>query len=222
MITITRSAQKQLSQYLDQAGSSIGLRLVISGEIPGAYQPELILMQEGDASKDDSLIQYGNLTIYIDSESAPKAQDLKIDTLSTVYGPRLKFEFPCPQWDDPIADRLQKLIDARINPGLISHGGYISLLDVKDGIAEIYMGGGCHGCGLSSQTMAEVIEVLIKQEIPEIHTVLDRTDHATGASPYYQSAASPDPATKTKPAFRPPLPENMSPSARRRARRRKK
>jgi len=222
MITITKNAQKQLSRYLDQAGSSIGLRLAIRGEIPGAYQPELILMQEGDASKDDSLIRYGNLIIYIDPESAPKAQDLKIDTLSTVYGPRIKFEFPCPQWDDPIADRLQKLIDERINPGLISHGGYISLLDVRDGIAEIRMGGGCHGCGLSSQTMAEVIEVLIKQEVPEIHTVFDRTDHAIGANPYYQSGANPNPAKKVKPASRPPLPENMSASARRRARRKKK
>jgi Fe/S biogenesis protein NfuA len=222
MITITQNAQKHLCQYLDQTGSSAGLRLVISGDIPGAYQPEFILMQAGDAFEEDTLIQYGDLSIYIDPESASKAYDLKIDMLRTVYGPRLKFEFPCPQWDDPVADRLQKLIDGRINPGLISHGGYISLLDVKDGIAEIYMGGGCHGCGLSSQTLTEVIEVLIKQEIPEIHTVIDRTDHATGASPYYPGASGPNSGTKSKPLARPQLPENMSPSARRRARRKKK
>jgi Fe/S biogenesis protein NfuA len=222
MITITQNAQKQLCQYLDQAGSSAGLRLVISGDIPGAYQPELILMQEGEASPDDVLIQYGNLRVYIGPETAPKAQNLKIDTLRTVYGPRLKFEFPSPQWNDPIADRLQKLIDGRINPGLISHAGYVSLLGVKDGTAEIWMGGGCQGCGLSSQTLTEVIEVLIKQEIPEIHTVIDRTDHAMGADPYYQSASAKNPSSKEHPVSRSPLTEDLSPSARRRARRKKK
>jgi Fe/S biogenesis protein NfuA len=221
MITITQNALKLLRQYLDQDGSSPGLRLLISGDIPGAYQPSFIMM-EGEASEEDTLIRHGDLSIYIDPESASKAYELKIDVLRTVYGPRIKFEFPCPHWDNPVADRLQKLIDGRINPGLISHGGYISLLGVKDGIAEIYMGGGCHGCGLSSRTLTEVIEVLVKQEIPQIHTVIDRTDHATGANPYYPATSGPNPGTNAKPLERTQLPENMSPSARRRARRKKK
>ena len=48
MLTITETAQKGLSQLVDSSGPFIGLRLVITGEVPGAYQPELMLMREED------------------------------------------------------------------------------------------------------------------------------------------------------------------------------
>jgi hypothetical protein len=49
------------------------------------------------------------------------------------------------------------------------------------------MGGGCQGCALSAMTLSQGIETIIKQEIPEIHTVVDRTDHAEGENPYHRS-----------------------------------
>jgi Fe/S biogenesis protein NfuA len=212
MITISKTARKGLRKYLDEEEDSIGLRLVISGGIPGAYQPAFFHMAEGDLSPDDICLDCGDLKVYVDPETAPKAQGLKVDVLNTVYGPRLKFEFPSPEWDNPVANQVQKLIDGRINPGLISHGGYISLLSVNDGVAEIWMGGGCQGCGLSSQTMNEIIKVLIKEEVPEIHTVIDRTDHELGTSPYYSPTSREEPPTDP----------GMSKSARRRARRKRK
>ena len=47
------------------------------------------------------------------------------------------------------------------------------------------MGGGCQGCGAADVTLKSGIERLIKEEIPEIAEVLDTTDHASGANPYY-------------------------------------
>lgn len=211
MITISKTAREGLRKYLEEKEASIGLRLVISGEIPGAYQPAFFHMAESDLSPDDICLDCRDLKVYVDPETAPKAQGLQVDVLHTVFGPRLKFEFPSPEWDEPVANRVQKLIDGRINPGLISHGGYISLLGVSDGVAEIWMGGGCQGCGLSSQTMKDIIQVLIKEEVPEIRTVIDRTDHDLGSSPYYSPSKSEEP---------PPDPR-MSKSARRRASRRR-
>ena len=193
-------------QQVEGAGSFVGLRLVIQGDIPGAYQAELVLVGEDDARPDDTLVQCGNLVIFIGPESAPKARDLKIDVLQTVYGPRLKFDFPPQKWSDPAANRLQALIDERINPGLLGHGGYVSLLDVQDGVAEIWMGGGCQGCALSAMTLSQGIEAIIKQEVPEIHTVIDRTDHARGENPYHRPSGW----------------EDKSRSARRRNRRKRK
>jgi Fe-S cluster biogenesis protein NfuA len=35
-------------------------------------------------------------------------------------------------------------------------------------------------------TLRQGIEVMLKEEIPEITEVLDTTDHAAGDNPYYQ------------------------------------
>jgi len=188
MIKITKTAQQMLLAQLNQAGPNLVIRMIIQGNVPGAYVPELVVVCDDDISERDIRIRVGNLQIFLRADDLPKAQGLNIDTIQTIYGPRLKFEFPSPVWDDPIANCLQTLIDQRINPGLNSHGGYIALLGVENGTAEIIMGGGCQGCGFSSQTMSDMIAVLIKKEIPEIKEVVDCTDHNRGADPYYRSA----------------------------------
>ncbi|MEX1310634.1 MAG: NifU family protein [Candidatus Sulfomarinibacteraceae bacterium] len=47
-------------------------------------------------------------------------------------------------------------------------------------------GGGCQGCGQSQVTLSQGIETAILADVPEIKRVLDGTDHASGANPYYQ------------------------------------
>jgi Fe/S biogenesis protein NfuA len=214
MITITETAREGLLQLMDQKGPFIGLRLVVTGEVPGAYMPELMFMRDSHASKSDKVVEFDGLNVYIGPESVDKAEGLKVDIVHTQAGPRLKFEFPPVEWDDPVAQRLQKLIDQHINPGLMSHGGFVALLDVQDGVAEIFMGGGCQGCALSAMTLSQSIEAIIKREIPEIHTVVDCTDHARGNNPYYAS----DHSGKRTP---PERDEELSKSARRRTRRKR-
>jgi Fe/S biogenesis protein NfuA len=38
---------------------------------------------------------------------------------------------------------------------------------------------------MAEATLKQGIEVMIQNEVPEITKVLDRTDHASGANPYY-------------------------------------
>ena len=47
-------------------------------------------------------------------------------------------------------------------------------------------GGGCHGCGMVDVTLKEGIEKTLKQYFPEISSIIDATDHATGDNPYYK------------------------------------
>lgn len=214
MITITETARKGLLNLIDQSGPYVGLRLVITGEVPGAYRPELMFMGEEHVSPADRVVRSEDLKIYIGPESVDKVDGLKIDIIHTQTGPRLKFDFPSIVWDDPVAQRAQDLIDQHINPALMSHGGFVALLDVHDGVAEVLMGGGCQGCMLSAQTLSQSIEASIKKEVPEIHTVVDCTNHAVGANPYYRA----------KPEDQKAPPESSgysSNSARRRSRRKK-
>jgi len=47
-------------------------------------------------------------------------------------------------------------------------------------------GGGCHGCGMVSVTLKQGIEKTLKQHFPEINSIIDATDHASGDNPYYK------------------------------------
>jgi Fe/S biogenesis protein NfuA len=84
-----------------------------------------------------------------------------------------------------IKEKVQELFDSAINPAVAGHGGYIELIDVKDTTVYIRMSGGCQGCGAADITLKAGIERMIFEEVPEVTEVLDTTDHASGANPYY-------------------------------------
>lgn len=86
---------------------------------------------------------------------------------------------------DTIREKVQHLIDTAINPAIASHGGFVELLDVKDTVVYLAMGGGCQGCGMADVTLKQGITALIQDELPEVTEVLDATDHAAGENPYY-------------------------------------
>ena len=82
-------------------------------------------------------------------------------------------------------ERVQELLDSSINPAVAGHGGYIELIDVQESTVYLRMSGGCQGCGAADITLKAGIERMIFEEVPEVTEVLDVTDHASGANPYY-------------------------------------
>jgi Fe/S biogenesis protein NfuA len=80
------------------------------------------------------------------------------------------------------------VLDAEINPAIAAHGGRADLVAVDAGVAYLRLSGGCQGCGLASVTLSQGIEVAILDGVPEIESVVDVTDHASGDNPYFESA----------------------------------
>ncbi|GAB4579443.1 MAG: Fe-S biogenesis protein NfuA [Anaerolineales bacterium] len=187
MITITDAAKKGLAKILSEKGGGnlLGLRLAIRGGAPGAYQADFRLVKPGDERADDQVVEEGDFRVFIDPLSAPKLNGAKIDFVPTFRGPSFKIEYPQPKWEDPLAQKIQELISERINPGVASHGGYVTLLGVKGQDVFLEMGGGCQGCTMSAATLRQGIEILLREEIPEIGQIFDQTDHAAGTNPYY-------------------------------------
>ena len=85
-------------------------------------------------------------------------------------------------------ERVQTAIDDMINPALAMHGGLVELVGVDDGVVSMRMSGGCQGCGAAQLTMAQGIEMLLRDEIPEVRKVVDVTDHEAGENPYYAAS----------------------------------
>jgi Fe/S biogenesis protein NfuA len=86
---------------------------------------------------------------------------------------------------DPLADRVQQVLDDLINPRIAAHGGAVEMVDLADGTLYVRMMGGCQGCAASAATLRQGVERMVREELPEIEQVVDLTDHTSGANPYY-------------------------------------
>ena len=84
-----------------------------------------------------------------------------------------------------MTERVQEVIDEVINPAIAAHGGFVELVDVSDDTIYIRMGGGCQGCAASAATLRMGIERMIREQVPEIASIVDVTDHTAGVNPYY-------------------------------------
>lgn len=85
-----------------------------------------------------------------------------------------------------IAERIQKVIDEQINPGIAAHSGVITLNRVEGNTVFITMGGGCQGCAASTITLRQGIHKAFRDHVPEVGAILDETDHSAGENPFYK------------------------------------
>ena len=62
---------------------------------------------------------------------------------------------------------------AKIRPALQADGGDVELVDVtEEGIVKLRLKGACAGCPMSTMTLKNGIERILKQEIPEVKEVV--------------------------------------------------
>jgi len=92
---------------------------------------------------------------------------------------------PGKRTDEEIQQAVQALLDREVNPSVAGHGGKISVREVKNRKLFISMSGGCQGCASSQVTLKQGVEVMVRRVVPEIEEIIDATDHAAGAQPYY-------------------------------------
>jgi Fe/S biogenesis protein NfuA len=85
-------------------------------------------------------------------------------------------------------ERVRRVLDEQINPAIAAHGGIARLERVEDGVVYLRFGGGCAGCGMVSVTLTQGIEAAILELVPDVHRIVDVTDHASGTNPYYTTA----------------------------------
>ena len=189
MITVTEVAIakiKSLWESNDAVGMAI--RIKVRTEGPAAFDYNVRFVPTEDKTEQDHTVEADGVAFYIDEESVPMISGASLDFVENVQGGGFKFDNPNkpPLLNDPLAARVHQIIEEKINPGVASHGGRIALMDVKDGRVYVRLQGGCQGCGMVDVTLRQGIEATLRDEIPEIIEVLDTTDHASGANPYYE------------------------------------
>ena len=68
-------------------------------------------------------------------------------------------------------DKVEEILD-RIRPNLRADGGDVQLVDVKDGKVSLKLTGACAGCPMSTITLKNGIERILKEELPEVKEVI--------------------------------------------------
>lgn len=185
LLEITPTAEEKIQSVIESEDVEVeGLRISIEGRNATSFQYSLGLATE--AEEGDIVIEKESFKVLVDSKSASDLKGAVIDYVEDLNSSGFKIDNPnTPTWDNPKAQKIQELIDERINPAVAAHGGQIELLNVEDEAIYIHMGGGCQGCGMANVTLKHGIEAMIQEVFPEIKQVIDTTDHAAGDNPYY-------------------------------------
>jgi Fe/S biogenesis protein NfuA len=188
MITFTDEARNRIGEYVEQIDGCLGVRIVARRLGQHHFTYDITLVTENDTTDADDVTGLGAFSCYLDTDSAGNLDGATVDWVSDVTGAGFKIDNPqaVVSWDDPVAQKVQKVLDDKVAPSLAGHGGWVELTKVEGDAAYIQFGGGCQGCGMSQVTLKEGIETAILADVPEIKSVLDGTDHTSGTNPYYQ------------------------------------
>ncbi len=188
LTTVARDKIRSVQQAENRNESA--LRVSVEEESAAAWRYHLYFVETHERTPDDTAFEVEGIQVLIDDESAARLTGATLDYVEELSGSWFKFDNPNkpPLLGNPIAAKVQELLDDKINPQVASHGGRVMLADVQDTRVFLRFGGGCHGCGMSDMTLKQGIEVMIREAIPEVTEILDTTDHASGANPYYRGA----------------------------------
>ena len=180
---------------------TLALWVEVTGESAGEYTYDMWFQAAADASPSDAVQHTDELTVVIAGSSVDKIRGATLDVSDDVaqggmviVNPNHPAPAPPPagvpagDLSSDVAQRVLAILQEQINPAIASHGGQAELVAVDDDTAYLRLSGGCQGCGMASVTLSQGIEVAIRDAVPEIAHVVDVTDHASGANPYFESA----------------------------------
>lgn len=191
MITVTPAARDYFSQLLNEQPDGTNLRLQVIHPGTPAADVELTFCASGQQQPGDEALDCQSFTLFVERESAAALDGAMIDFESSRMGGELSIRAPGlkghrPDDDAPLEERVNWVLEARINPMVASHGGQVGLVEITErNEVVLQFGGGCQGCGMIDVTLKQGIETTLKQELPEVRGVIDATDHEAGDNPYY-------------------------------------
>jgi Fe/S biogenesis protein NfuA len=189
MITVTDNAKQKIGEFVVDAGDECrGVRIRAAKVGKYTYRYQIHLVRDQDVEDSDTRIDLGAFVVVLDSQSAEWMEGATIDFLSMESGEGFQIDNPAatPAWDDPVAQKVQEVIDTKVLPVVGSHGGWVELDRIDGDTAYVHLGGGCQGCSSATFTLKQGIESVITAEVEEIDHVIDETDHNSGEQPFYR------------------------------------
>ena len=194
IITITPTAHAKLLELRDAEPETdrLGLRVEILSEPGEDFRYDLSFDIVTKAAFSDEVRTIDGIKIIVPAKDLDALQNAVIDHSDSqgllIRNPN-KPQAPSVEGlvrGDELSAQIEAIVSTDVNPALAAHGGFVTFAGHDtEGTAYFTMGGGCHGCSMSRQTMLEGVQATISEQVPAITKVRDLTDHASGANPYY-------------------------------------
>ena len=199
VLTVSPDAVEMIVSLRDQepGDHEYGLAIEVSGIRGAQFQYDLSFVPVEDRTDHQVMENHDGLAILIPDHDVEKlsgasleltAQGLAMNNPNLPQSPSMAGAEPRGDLTGPLAERISVLLHENINPAIAMHGGAAELVSVDGTVAFLRLSGGCQGCGMAQVTLKQGIERILRESIPEITEVVDVTDHASGADPYYQSS----------------------------------
>jgi Fe/S biogenesis protein NfuA len=202
VLTVTPAARAVVLDARSQEAEAerLALWIEVTGSRDGAYTYDIYFQAVADAGAGDSVSEDDGLAVVVPESSMARMVGARLDWSEEGEGglvivnpntpprPQAFAERPEVDLSSDLAQRVLAVLDAQVNPSIAMHGGHADLVAVDEGIVYVRLSGGCQGCGLASVTLSQGIEVALRDSVPEIVSVVDVTDHASGANPFYEPA----------------------------------
>jgi Fe/S biogenesis protein NfuA len=203
VLTVTSAARSVVADVLTSHPdpTSLSLWVDVTGAAEGAFTYDIYFRATSDADIWDVVREDDGLSVVVPQASIDRLEGAVLDLSSGDAEPGLVLVNPnlppAPpsggipdhvDLSDPLAQRVVSVLESLVNPSIAVHGGRADLVAVEDLAVYLRLSGGCQGCGMAKATLSEGIEVMLREAIPELTKVVDITDHASGANPYYEPA----------------------------------
>ncbi len=205
IVSITDEAVAVVNDAISQEpnASELALWLEVRGVDGGKFAYDLYFQATADAADDDASYDISGVTVVVPSDSIERLRGARLEFSEEGGGglvmvnpnvptpaeiaPGVPEEILALGLEGPLAVKAIAVLEADVNPSIASHGGRADLvaIDEDKGIAYLALSGGCQGCAMSRQTLSNGIEVMLKEQIPQLTDIIDVTDHAVGENPFY-------------------------------------
>ena len=194
-VEFTNLAKDTVLRFMEMQGSeSLAVRIQVASPSPLDPRYEFTIIEPDEKSPEDMVFDGYGFELVMEPESAKLLDGAQVDWIETLTESGFKVQNPnlapigSKPLEGPLADRVRQVLDQIVNPGVAQHGGHVTLVEVRDNIVYLQMGGGCQGCGMASVTLSQGIERILLEQVPEIEGIQDVTNHGDGENPYFSAS----------------------------------
>ncbi len=200
VLKVTEQAKRMVLEARsgEEGAENLALWLEVSGVNGGSYAYDMYFQAAADASAGDTVQEIEGLTIVVPEPSVAKVRGATLDLSedpeagmviinpNSPAPPQVPASFEGADLGGELAQKVMAVLEQQVNPSIAAHGGRADLVGVEGETAYLNLSGGCQGCGLATVTLSQGIEVAITETVPEITSVVDVTDHASGTDPFFE------------------------------------
>jgi Fe-S cluster biogenesis protein NfuA len=165
---VTNGVARQFDSADKAQGDELAKALFDTGQVVSVfYMDAMVTVEKTDEGDWDELLPVLAVPIRAAESTGANGAAAAAAAAASLGGP-----LAAVMSDDPRLAQINEILDEKVRPALMSDGGYLEVLGIRDNTLSIRYQGACGSCPSSLTGTLMAIEGMIKQEVdPELEVV---------------------------------------------------